>query len=746
MTERFRKYILLAAAVLAIQMSAARTPDGAERNGRYRIGIVLGDTLNGTAVSGIERLYLAKYVWGGGRVIIDSAAVTGKEAVFEGKSYSIRTDAGVCDSLFTAGEYEVFAEGNLRLFKFFYSYTGKGMTDCVFRATEDSRYLTDFEVVSSRKSLKERYGRENKLYSELQNYWNLLALMMVDAKPQSAYAQAKARSRYGNDLKSVVTSIAHDAATNMQGSLLETFTKYCTSDENPVTPDNRVVFADERLFYTSFGEKILSQMLGRLELNGMDSVKNGIDRILSNRYITGGRMKAGIALTVFDHFAKSKIMSSANAAVYVAENYILGKGLPVSPERYFEIQYYTAANKNTLLGCKAPELRMKDTSGVERSLNELLGEYTIIYFYSDDCIHCKTETPKLMDFLDSYTRTPVNIYAVYTGTDRDGWKKYIRENFSTLNPFVNRIDVADPERESRFAADYGITSTPAEFLLNNGHRIIGRKLRVENIGEILGHEHERHFSLFRYFSTVFPEERQGGVGADERCRRIDGIRDMLTAGGRNDLAADSAARDNYCDIFRELYLFLSSSDLYDNQIAAAYLAERYIIPEEGLWEDRVFYTNIKKALRAFNMNKLGEKAADALLYDISGSPADLLAGAGLKVLFFYKPTCSICVEYAGELKKIFAELGDKLGDKFGEKNRRLSISGIYILDDYSSWKRFAAKEIPEWNNLWDKNHALEGKYDLENIPSIYLIGEDNTVIAKDITPDDLREILKMIYR
>lgn len=734
MTERFRKYILLAAALLAIQMSAARTPDGPERNGRYRIGVTLGDTLNGTAVPGTGRLYLAKYVWGGERVIIDSAALVGKTAVFEGKSYRVRTDDSRCDSLFTAGEYEVFTEGNVRLFKFFYSYNGKGMTDCVFRAAEDSRYLTDFEVLSSRRSRKERYGRENRLYSELQNYWNLLALMMVEG-PQAGYARAKARSKYGNDLKSVVPSIAHDAATNMQGSLLEIFTKYCTNDENPVTPDNRVVFADERLFYTSFGEKILSQMLGRLELNTADSVKNGIDRILSNRYISGERMKTAMALTAFDHFSKSKIMGSANAAVYVAENYILGKGLPVGRERYFEIQYYTASNRNTLIGCKAPDLRLKDTAGVERSLNELLGEYTILYFYSDDCIHCKTETPKLMEFLDSYSHTPLNVYAVYTGTDRNGWKRYINENFSTLNPFVNRIDVADTERESGFAADYGIASTPTEFLLNNEHRIIGRKLRVGNIAEILGNEHERHLSLFGYFGTVFPEERPEGTGAAERCRRIDGIRDMLTDGGKKDLAPDSAARAAFCEIFRELYLFLSSSDLYENQLAAAYLAEKHIVPEKRLWEDTSFYGNVKKALRAFNMNRLGERAADALLYDISGSPADLLAGAGIKVLFFYKPTCSICVEYAGELKEIHAEYRDKL-----------TLTGIYVLDDYSSWKGFAAKEIPEWNNLWDKDHALEGKYDLENIPSIYLIGEDNTVIAKDITPDDLRGILKMIYR
>jgi hypothetical protein len=45
--------------------------------------------------------------------------------------------------------------------------------------------------------------------------------------------------------------------------------------------------------------------------------------------------------------------------------------------------------------------------------------------------------------------------------------------------------------------------------------------------------------------------------------------------------------------------------------------------------------------------------------------------------------------------------------------------------------------------LWDKdgNGGLRNLYDAESVPSIYLLDKNNTVIAKDITPETLQLLL-----
>ncbi len=734
--ENLCKRLILTVIFIFLAVLSVAGPDdlAVRRNGRYRISVHLEGSADGAG-----RLYLSKYMWGGRKVVIDSASIENKTGVFSGKIYSLDLENRSCDSLFTAGEYEVSVNKKERLFSFFYSYTGKNSPDCIFQAKETGGNLARFEYTTLRKSLKERFGKENKLYIRLQNFNRLRSRI---ASGDSTVIENAGSEEFADNLRSLLPSIRHEASANMQGSLLETYTKYCDGYQKAgateAQPCQSALFTDERLFYTSFGEEILLRILAGMEYDRIGSVCKNVDEILNNRYITSSRMKAEMCWSAFGYFSRSKFMNSANVASHIAENHILNKKVDVGEERYFEAGYYTHLNKGTLIGKQVPELSLKDTSGKAVPLSSLLGEYTIVYFYSDDCAYCKIETPKLVELFDTYRHTPLNVYAVYTGTDKEAWKKYIRENFSTNNPFINRIDVADLDRESNFALPFGVTATPTELLLDNEHSITGRRLRVENIRELLENEHSRHLALFKYFTLAFPEDPQSDVSEEERKVRVDRIYDLATEGGKTDLRKDEEKRRDFCDMFREAYYFLSSSEQYANQLAALYLAEKYILGMEDLWKDTTFVERTGKAVSSFRMNMLGTTAGDVLLYDVSGSPANLTEGVSrYKVLFFYKVSCSICVEYADELQSVYNRFKGKIP---------MTMTAVYTLDDYNTWRSFIAKKGFEWRNLWDKEGILGEKYDIENVPSIYLLDEDNTIIAKDIDPKDLDSLLEVIYR
>lgn len=479
--------------------------------------------------------------------------------------------------------------------------------------------------------------------------------------------------------------------------------------------------------YAHAQENSIESLLSKIELLPYKEAVRSIDQLIDNECFTSDSIKVALAKLCFVHFKNSNIMSSSALAVYIAENYFLNKRMPLQKEDFFEVQYYDTINKGTLLGHKAPPLALRDTLSNIHSLSELQGEYTIIYFYSDDCSYCKEETPKLMEFLDSYTHTPLNFYAVYIGSSSKAWRGYVNSEFSSLNPFVDRVDVADLKRDSDFPVKYGVVTTPALFLLDHAHNIIGRKLKTDNLREILENEHQRHLSYFKYFTRLFPENRTAAGGSKAAKATADTLYKNLTDRGL------------FNDMFRELYLYLSSSDFYPNQETAAYIGSKYIFENASAWDDSVFVNRVGEAVKLFNMNKLGDTATNVRLYDEANMPSDLLsqAPAVAKVLLFYKPGCGLCEEY---VKALFS-----MRNKYAPQ---VEFTAVYTMQNYTEWLRYLWQNNLRWRNLWDKDGsaALGEKYDIGNVPSIYLLDSHNKVIAKDIEPKDLESYLKSLLK
>ena len=467
----------------------------------------------------------------------------------------------------------------------------------------------------------------------------------------------------------------------------------------------------------------LLELLKRLELAPDRYAYNAVDKLLTNPNSTDSTLKQTVAKECYNFFKESKIMGKESIAVYIAKNYFLSGKIEASDSELGEMAYFVTVNEGTLLGKKAPQLSLKDTSGSVIELGSRLGEYTIIYFWSDNCPFCKAETPKLMEFADNFTFAPLNIYCVYTGTDSKAWKREINEQFATQNPFAIITHVADIERDSRFPVDYGVTSTPKLFLLNAAHRVIGRKLTTATLKELLKSEEERALLRYDMLKVIFPNEAiaDGLSDTSERFRNAERI--------CQELAEDEES-------IKQMYLYLIGSDYYPNQLTAAYIGEKYICGRKESWEDSVFANNVCLAIEQFNKNRLGERAADLNLRDISDMPAQLLQKVDdgkYQVLFFYNTTCSICTQMLPKLNQLYSKYGSKA--KF---------TGIYIGDNISSLRSYIAKNRIGWRQLWggENREELGKKYDTETVPHIYLLNSQHIVIAKDIDVTELESLLQ----
>ncbi len=242
--------------------------------------------------------------------------------------------------------------------------------------------------------------------------------------------------------------------------------------------------ADSRILNTKYGKKAIIGYFTDIEYNSTDTVIKYIDNILSGE---NKETASAIGIEAFRYFADPKVMGQETVACHIAEKYFKSGVLPASENVKFEMNTYLMLNGSSLLGMPAQELEMRDTSGVMQSLHSLIkeGRYTIIYFYTDDCITCKIETPKLVEFVNSYKGAPINVFAVYTQDYKERWLNYINENLQISNPSVKWVNVWDPEIESGFHMLYNVISTPQIYVVDFTGNIIGRGLNVSSLEELV---------------------------------------------------------------------------------------------------------------------------------------------------------------------------------------------------------------------------------------------------------------------
>lgn len=167
-----------------------------------------------------------------------------------------------------------------------------------------------------------------------------------------------------------------------------------------------------------------------------------------------------VALKIYHHYLRSKIMGDDAVAVHVAQKWFLsGKVAMHSEEDLRNADIYATFNRNSLIGMQAPPALLKDRSGAMVRV-PLKGEYTVLYFYAPDCSTCKAQTKALQALADS-GEYPFKVVAV---------------------------NVNHPGDSETWQMDYGVLKTPWMFLIDPSGKIIGRGLDTPSLRILLGRE------------------------------------------------------------------------------------------------------------------------------------------------------------------------------------------------------------------------------------------------------------------
>lgn len=240
-------------------------------------------------------------------------------------------------------------------------------------------------------------------------------------------------------------------------------------------------FDDDRLINTPIYDGRLDEYMNKLVIPIVDTVQMEADKLLAQTKKGSELFKYTLWwLTRF--VESSKVMGMDAAFVYLVENYYM-KGdaywlKPEDLEKYIDRAHKIAPN---VIGNVAPELNMPGLDGKMHSLHGVDAKYTLLIFWSPECGHCLSEMPKVDSVYKAVLKKRgVKIYGVRTEGEVKTWKEVIEKNH-----FDDWIHVYDPERKTRFRADYDIYSTPVLYLLDERKIIRGKRIDHSNLVEII---------------------------------------------------------------------------------------------------------------------------------------------------------------------------------------------------------------------------------------------------------------------
>lgn len=439
--------------------------------------------------SGIS--YLTYYM-GSNYNIADSAAISNKGlAVFKGPTK------------LPAGVYAIFLPGNRLRVEFLMDKqqvisvlvadTSDMINKTTVTGTKDNILYVEYQKFTAIKG--------KQLEQERTAYNN--SLTMADS-----VLHANNYNNYNKQLTDYREALIKNNPSSMMAALLNAMREPVAPTTVPVTRQDSInnynayknhywdgiTFMDDRIIRTPFFIKKMERYYREVISPSADSIIKDVDyKLLLAR--SAPEMYKFLLNWLTDEYISPKYMGQDAVFVHLFEKYH-SKGLSKwlnekQMEAISRRAYMLMAN---LIGDKAADLEMLNTDDKPSSLYNLSADYTVVCFWDPNCGHCKEELPRLDSiYRVSWKNHNVKIFAVLTPegkTDvKPEWLSFIKDhNLSDWTHVykTKEMDAADvAAQRPSFRQLYDITMTPTLYLLDKDKHIVGKKLTLLQLNDLM---------------------------------------------------------------------------------------------------------------------------------------------------------------------------------------------------------------------------------------------------------------------
>jgi thiol-disulfide isomerase/thioredoxin len=240
---------------------------------------------------------------------------------------------------------------------------------------------------------------------------------------------------------------------------------------------------DERMVRTPYFSNKLNQYLDKVVVQQPDSLIVAIDDLIE-RSRDAQDMYQYLVWELTIKYETAQVMGFDAIFVHLAKKYFESGIVDwLYPQVVTNIIDRANELEPLLIGKKGPNLILLDTLNQAHSLHLTQKKYTVLYFWSTDCGHCKRETPKMKEFYEQYKNIyDFEIIGINTDTSFADWKSYIREhNLPWTNVSGYRSVLGN------YHQLYDIYSTPTVYVLDEHKKIIAKRILSNQLQELFEH-------------------------------------------------------------------------------------------------------------------------------------------------------------------------------------------------------------------------------------------------------------------
>ncbi len=374
--------------------------------------------------------------------------------------------------------------------------------------TADTADLVNKTIVTGSKEniLYDQYqkiaaSKGRQIQQERQAYMNAVT------KADSALHEKKFTTLI-NELNDYREGIIKNQSTSMMAALLNAMKEPPYPAKVPVTRQDSIdnyneykkhywdgiSFMDDRIIRTPFFLKKIERYYREVISPDADTIIKDVDyKLLLAR--SAPEMYKFLLNWLTDEFINPKYMGQDAVFVHLFEKYhSKGASFWLNEKQMETISRRAYMLMANLIGEKAANLEMLNTEDKPTALYNLDADYTVICFWDPNCGHCKEEIPRLDSiYRASWKKHNLKVFAVLTPDGKQSvkpeWLTFIKEN--NISDWTHVYKTKEME-DADFAAQrpgfrqlYDINMTPTIYLLDKEKRIIGKKLTLLQLNDLL---------------------------------------------------------------------------------------------------------------------------------------------------------------------------------------------------------------------------------------------------------------------
>ncbi len=238
-------------------------------------------------------------------------------------------------------------------------------------------------------------------------------------------------------------------------------------------------FTDERMLRTPFLQSKIEKYFKELVYQVKDSVIHDADRVIM-RSKKNQEVYRYVLWMITNKYENTEIVGLDGVFVHLAENYYMKDATWLDSTQRAKFVERVTILKPLQTGVVFPSLVLSDTLGKEFNVLNSTAKYTVVYFYSPDCGHCKDNAPKLVKTYDELKLKGVEIYNISIDYEPEKMLKFI--NTYKTGKMKN---LWDAKQKYYFRNNFDVYSTPTSYILDSKKRIIAKRIPIEEIDGFL---------------------------------------------------------------------------------------------------------------------------------------------------------------------------------------------------------------------------------------------------------------------